>query len=34
LVWDGEIQEQATLELIKLESFVIDEIGIAAGGGL
>ena len=34
VVWDGEIQEQATLELIKLEPFVIDEVGIAAGGGL
>jgi len=34
ITWDGEIQEQATLELIKLEPFVIDETGIAAGGGL
>jgi len=34
IAWDGEIQEQATLELIKLEPFVIDEVGIAAGGGL
>lgn len=34
IVWDGEIQEQATLELIKPEPFVIDEVGIAAGGGL
>jgi len=34
IVWDGEIQEQATLELIKLEPFIVDEIGIATGGGL
>lgn len=34
IVWDGEIQEQATLELIKLEPSVIDEVGFAAGGGL
>jgi len=34
ITWDGEIQEAGFRELIKLEPFVIDEIGIAAGGGL
>jgi len=34
ITWDGEIQEAGFRDLIKLEPFVIDEIGIAAGGGL
>ena len=35
VVWDGELQEsRGALELLQKEEFVIDEIGIAAGGGL
>jgi len=35
ITWDGELQESTgALELLKTEEFVIDEIGIGAGGGL
>ncbi len=34
ITWDGEIQEAGFTGLIKQEEFVIDEAGIAAGGGL
>ena len=34
IAWDGEIQEVGFPAIIKIHPFVIDEVGIAAGGGL
>jgi len=34
ITWDGEIQQQGSLDVLRAEPFIIDEIGIALGGGL